>query len=106
MTQPSKAKQPPQGTALPLGRPQRLTVLAGRLSRTIGVARALAGSGRTVDLTGLDDGIGLLCAQTLDLPAEEARALLPLLHNVLTEVNALGAVLREHAPSRLADRFQ
>ncbi len=103
MTSPSKAVPLPGVAAKPLGRPQRLTVLAGRLSRTIGVARALASHGRTVDLTGLDDGIGLLCAQTLDLQAEEARPLLPLLHDVLTEVNALSAVLREHAPDRFAD---
>ena len=81
-------------------------VLAGRLSRTIGVARALASSGRTVDLTGLDDGIGLLCAQTLDLPTEEARGLLLQLRDVLTEVNALSAVLHEHAPNRFADHIQ
>ena len=106
MTQPSKTHSSPTPAALPLGRPQRLTVLAGRLSRTIGVARALASSGRTVDLTGLDDGIGLLCAQTLDLPTEEARGLLLQLRDVLTEVNALSAVLHEHAPNRFADHIQ
>ncbi len=78
----------------PLDRPQRLTVLASRLSRTIGIARALAQNGRTVDLTGLDDGIGMLCAQTLDLPAQEGRTLLPLLADVLLQVNTLAAALQ------------
>ena len=83
----------PQGTTL--DRPQRLTVLASRLCRTIGIARALAQNGRTVDLTGLDDGIGTLCAQTLDLPAQEGRALLPLLAEMLQQVNTLTAALHE-----------
>ena len=60
-----------QRQGIPLDRPQRLTVLASRLSRTIGIARALAHNGRTVYITGLDDGIGMLCAQTLDLPTQE-----------------------------------
>ncbi len=85
------AQTQPQGT--PLDRPQRLTVLATRLSRTIGIARALAQNGRTVDLTGLNDGIGMLCAQTLDLPVQEGRALLPMLADVLAQVNTLTAAL-------------
>ncbi len=85
----------PQPQGIPLDRPQRLTVLASRLSRTIGIARALAQNGRTVDLTGLDDGIGMLCAQTLDLPVQEGRALLPLLADVLQQVNTLTAALHE-----------
>ncbi len=77
-------KTQPQGE--PLDRRQRLIVMASRLSRTIGIARALAQNGRTVDLTGLDDGIGMLCAQTLDLPTEEGRTLLPMLADVLQQV--------------------
>ena len=85
--------EPAQPLGIPLDRKQRLSVLASRLSRTIGVARALAQNGRTVDLTGLDDGIGLLCAQTLDLGLQDGRELLPLLHDVLAQVNALTADL-------------
>ena len=68
-------------------------VLASRLSRTIGLARALAQNGRRVDLTGLEDGIGMLCAQTLDLAPSEGREMLPLLHDVLVQVEALSAAL-------------
>ena len=89
-------------TGIPLERTQRLRVLASRLSRTIGVARALAQNGRTVDLTGLDDGIGMLCAQTLDLPTLDGRELLPLLNDVLIQVNALTADL--HKAGRSAER--
>ncbi len=85
---------------IPLERPQRLTVLASRLSRTIGLAHALAQNGRTVDLTGLEDGIGMLCAQTLDLPTPDGRAMLPLLYDVLSQVNALSATLHGAASDR------
>ena len=78
---------------VPTGRPLRLTLLANRLSQTIGIARALAQNGRTVDLTGLDDGIGMLCAQTLDLDVHESRALLPLLADMLLQVNTLTAAI-------------
>jgi 3-dehydroquinate synthetase len=43
------------------------------VAATLRTARALAASGREVDLTGLDNMIGLLCAQILDLPIEQAR---------------------------------
>jgi hypothetical protein len=73
---------------------QRVADLAERLARTLGIARALAQGGRRLDLAGFEDGVGLLCAQTLDLPPAEGRALLPLLTNVLVHVEILTAVLR------------
>ena len=36
--------------------------LAAELTNTIDLARALAESGRAIDLTGLDRRVGLLCA--------------------------------------------
>jgi|GEM_PF-3218582 len=72
----------------------RLTILAERLARTIGVARALAQRGRTVDLNGIQDGVGMLCAQTLDLPLSHGRLMLPMLRDVVTQVDALMAVLQ------------
>ncbi len=85
---------PQQSSPRPLERPQRLAVLAARLQHTIGIARALAQNGRAVDLTGLDDGIGMLCAQILDLPLQDGRRLLPLLADVLAQVDGLTAALR------------
>jgi hypothetical protein len=84
----------PSDVTAAICRPERLGVLAGRLARTLGLARALAQNGRTLDLSGIDDGIGMLCAQTLDLDQPEARQMLPLLHEVLGQVNALDATLR------------
>lgn len=75
-------------------RPDRLGQLASRLARTLGLARALAQNGRALDLTGIDDGIGMLCAQTLDLEQPEARQMLPLLREVLGQVDALDAAMR------------
>jgi hypothetical protein len=74
----------------------RLTVLAERLTRTLGVARALIISGRTVDMNGIQDGIGVLCAKTLDLPHDQARDMLPALHEIAAQVESLAAVL--HPP--------
>jgi len=75
----------------------RLLILADRLARTLAVARGLMLAGRMVDLTGVQDGIGLLCAQTLDLPNPEGRRVLPALHELTAQIDALSAVLREAA---------
>ncbi len=72
----------------------RLDDLAARLSRTLALSRALIQSGRTLDLTGVEDGVGLLCAQTLDLPPDEARALLPALHDLLWQLDQVSAAVR------------
>ena len=77
--------------ALPL---DRLTMLAARLSRTFALARVLVEGGRRLDLTGVEDGVGILCAQILDLEPEESRSLLPLLGDVLKEIELLSAALR------------
>jgi hypothetical protein len=80
---------------------QRLRDLAVRLRRTIGVARALVISGRTLDLSGVEDGVGLLCAQALDLPAERGSAMAGLLRAVLADIDALAEALRgAEAPGR------
>jgi hypothetical protein len=84
-----------QGQAPALATHASVSDLAGRVSRTLGVARALALSGRRLDLSGIEDGVGLLCAQTLDLPGDDARRMVPVLREVLARVNALYAALQE-----------
>jgi hypothetical protein len=84
----------PSGALQDVERRQRLTQLAERLARSMALSRALARSGRTVDLRGIDDGVGQLCAQALDLPADEGRRLLPVLHELLGQVDALTTALR------------
>jgi hypothetical protein len=79
---------------------RRVNELATRVSRTLGVARALAEHGRTLDLAGIEDGIGVLCAQTLDLPNKDARCMLPVLREVLAQLDSLSATLQQEAPLR------
>jgi len=74
--------------------PASLVGLAARLTRTLAVARALVLSGREVDLAGLQDGIGMLCAQSLDLPREEGHVMVPVLRELMAQVEALTAALR------------
>ncbi len=74
--------------------------LAMRVSRTLGVARALAERGRRLDLAGIEDGIGVLCAQTLDMPAKDGRCMLPVLREVLAQLESLSAALQREAPFR------
>ena len=78
---------------------QRLSDLASRLARTIGLARALVLGGRQLDLTGIDDGIGVLCAQTLDLAPDQARVMLPTLLDLRAQIDLLSAALRGSASS-------
>lgn len=73
--------------------------LAEQVRRTVATARALAGSGRRVDLAGLDQAVGLLCAKTLDLPPNQGRLARPHLAAILAELDLLGTTLRANAPA-------
>lgn len=57
------------------------------------LARGMLGSGRRVDLAGLDQMVGRLCARCLDLPPEEGREMRPRLAALLAEIDALNATL-------------
>jgi hypothetical protein len=59
------------------------------LANTITVARTLVDAGNPIDLGGFDQMVGLLCAQTLDLPLEDAKALRDDLIELLAAVDAL-----------------
>lgn len=76
-----------------------VTALADNLMGVVGIARALAGSGREVDLRGLDASAGLLCAKALDLPYDHGRALRPKLVQLRGELDALSAALRAKEPA-------
>lgn len=76
-----------------------VTSLGDGLARTVCVARALVENGRRVDLIGLDRGVGLFCAKTLDLPHEQGRALQARLVDLRTEIDRLSeAIERAGAP--------
>jgi len=103
MPRPRPAPPHDQAAIFPLEPPdlkeRRVNELATRVSRSLGVARALAERGRRLDLAGIEDGIGVLCAQTLDLPTRDGRCMLPVLREVLAQLDSLSAVLQREAPS-------
>ncbi len=74
----------------------RLVGLAERLSRTVAIARGLTAAARMVDLAGLEDGVGLLCAQALDLEPAESRRLVPALLELRAQIDGLGAAMAAH----------
>jgi hypothetical protein len=61
------------------------------LGGTVLMARALVGSGRRVDLEGLDRDATALCAAVLALAAEQGRLLRPALEGLLRQVDELMA---------------
>ena len=70
-----------------------VAALADGLSRLLRVARQIAHVGRQVDMTGLDRAIGLLCAKSLDLQPEFGRLMQPRMLALLSDIDAMVAVL-------------
>ena len=70
-----------------------LRTFADGVMQTLGVARGLVEVGRQVDLAGLEDQVGLLCAKALDLPPTDGQAMRVDLLVVLGRVEALSAAL-------------
>ena len=66
-----------------------------RLQSAIAIATGLTLSGRDVDLAGIESVAGLLCAQVLDLPSEDGRAMRPALMVVAENVATLIAGLNK-----------
>jgi hypothetical protein len=62
------------------------------LERVLAVAQALAAA-RPIDLTGLDQQVGRICAGALDLPPDQGRALRPHLACLLARLDGLRTVL-------------
>lgn len=74
------------------------------LRNAIKVAHTLLAAERTIDLSGFDRQVGLLCAQTLDLPPEQGRALCDDLTALLAAADALTAALATPGPAPDATR--
>ena len=79
---------------------QVVIAMSDELARTMCIARALVEHGRDIDLAGLDRGVGLLCAKTLDLPPEGGRAVRPHLEALAAEADRLTEALRTQAQPR------
>lgn len=67
--------------------------LADQVAGTLRLAGALARGGRRLDLAGLDQMIGRLCAQALDLPPDQGRRLRPRLAALLADLDRLATDL-------------
>ncbi len=72
--------------------------LCDAVTRTVGIAHVLIKSGQQVDLTGLDRGIGLLCAKSLDLPPAMGRSLRPRLAAVLQKLDEMTLAMGRDNP--------
>ena len=71
--------------------------MAEDLMRVTYIARLLVAHGRSVDMTGLDHGVGLFCAKALDLPPPSGRGLRPHAVRLLAEMDRLTEALRSQA---------
>ena len=69
--------------------PAHVAARLDAINGTLRVARGLVRARRRIDLTGLDEDVGLLCAASLDLPPEQGRAMRPRLQAVLAQLDAL-----------------
>src|SRR4051812_13236561 len=68
---------------------EHAAALADSVAATLRIARVLMDASREIDLSGLDQEAGRLCALALDLPPAEGRALRVRLIEVLAELDAL-----------------
>lgn len=90
----------PKSGLIPFDLPPRATQLANARGLAAGIAgalrmaRALAASGRRIDVAGLEDPVGLLCAKSLDLPPSQGRQMRIVLVTLLQEVDALSETIR------------
>lgn len=81
----------PQAEMPPPSPFDRAAAAAAAITGTLRMAHLLARSRRRIDLAGLDQEIGRLCAASFDLPPAEGRAMRPLLATVLAELDRLSA---------------
>jgi hypothetical protein len=72
--------------------------MAEELRQSLRLARALAGQNRPVDLAGMQDSIGLLCAKALDLNPTEGRTLRIALIALRMELDQLSTAIRATMP--------
>lgn len=90
--------EPPYLTTEVEPRLARLRTRLNGVQAILRFAQALAENGEHVDLTGLDDQIGQLCAGALDLPQAAGRLFRPDIILLAMQVAALSAALRADPP--------
>lgn len=75
-----------------------VSTMAESLMQSLRLARALAGRDRPVELDGMQESIGLLCAKALDLAPDDGRTVRVALIALREELDQLSATLRAAAP--------
>lgn len=76
------------------------------LAATLDDARAGVAAGDALDLTGMDERVGGLCAAVASLPRDEARALTIGLERLLDVLGALAATIDERRQAAAAEQEQ
>lgn len=76
------------------------------LAATLDDARAGVAAGDALDLTGMDERVGGLCAAVASLPRDEARALTVGLERLLDVLGALAATIDERRQAAAAEQDQ
>lgn len=71
-----------------------ISAMAEGLLQSLRLARALVGQGRPVELDGMQNSVGLLCAKALDLKPDEGRTLRAALVVLRNEMDQLSTTLR------------
>jgi len=71
---------------------------AQSLLATLRLACTLVEAGRPVDLAGLNDQVGRLCATAMDLPSEQGLSLRDDLITLRAAADALHTALQDHPP--------
>jgi hypothetical protein len=72
---------------------QAILASIDQMDSTLAVATALAESGRSLDLQGLEEQMTRLCGAVLMLPAAEGQALRPAMAGLLVRLEGLSAAL-------------
>jgi hypothetical protein len=91
---PSAAPSPDPWSPPPYDPVAQIVALAEQVSRMLAIAGALAASRRRVDLDGLQNNVGLLCARALDLPPQEAGLARAEMIRLVAGLDALTATMR------------
>ena len=73
--------------------------MAEGITATLRTARGLADANRPIDLAGLDNMVGALCAQVLDLPLEDGRPFRAVLLGLDQELELLRGALATGEPA-------
>jgi hypothetical protein len=88
--------------SIPVRPIEAVYALADEVTNVLNVATLFVQAGCSIDLTGFNDQVGLLCAKSLDLPPDEGRRVRPRLILLSGSIGALSRALQKAAPCSLA----